>query len=100
MTPDGLYQYKVMPYGMKGSPSIFQHLMNMITPGLKNCDAYIDDVINYNDTWKEHLATIRKFFDRLTDASLTINLSKSEFYSACVTFLGDIMGHGQVKPRC
>ncbi|KAL3866009.1 hypothetical protein ACJMK2_043350 [Sinanodonta woodiana] len=98
VTPDGLYQYKVMPFGMKGSPSTFQRLMNMITSGLENCDAYIDDVIIYNDTWMEHLATIRKFFDRLTDACLTVNLSKSEFCRASVTFLGHIVGHGQVRP--
>jgi hypothetical protein len=98
VTPDGLYQYKVMPFGMKGSPSTFQRLMNMITSGLENCDAYIDDIIIYNDTWMEHLATIRKFFDRLTDACLTINLAKSEFCRASVTFLGHIVGHGQVRP--
>jgi len=69
----------------------------MITSGLDNCDAYIDDVIIYNNTWKEHLTTIRKFFDRLTDANLTINLSKSEFCRAYVTFLGHIVGHGRVK---
>jgi hypothetical protein len=98
VTPDGLYQYKVMPFGMKNSPATFQRLMNMITFGLDNCDAYIDDVIIYNNTWEDHLETIRKFFDRLSDANLTINLSKSEFCHACVTFLGHIVGQGQVKP--
>ena len=52
VTPNGLYQYKVMPFGMKNSPATFQRLINMIINGLENCDAYIDDVIIYNDTWR------------------------------------------------
>ena len=52
VTPNGLYQYKVMPFGMKNSPATFQRLINMIINDLENCDAYIDDVISYNDTWR------------------------------------------------
>ena len=37
VTPDGLYQYKVMPFGMKNSPATFQRLINMIITGLDNC---------------------------------------------------------------
>ena len=29
-TPDGLYHYKVMPFGMKNSPATFQYLINTI----------------------------------------------------------------------
>ncbi len=47
MTPDELYQYKLMPIEMKDSQSTVQGLINMIRSGLHSCDAY-------NDTWKEH----------------------------------------------
>ena len=30
VNPDGLYQYKVTPFGMKNSPATFQRLINMI----------------------------------------------------------------------
>ena len=42
VTPDGLYQYKVMPFGMKNSPVTIQRLINMTLTGLDNCKAYID----------------------------------------------------------
>ena len=37
-TPNGLYQYKVMPFVMKNSSASFQYLIYMITNGLENCD--------------------------------------------------------------
>lgn len=98
VTPDGLYQYKVMPFGMKNSPASFQRLINKVIVDLEGCEAYIDDVIIYSDTWEEHLKIIREFFERLSRAMLTINLSKSEFGQAQVTYLGHIVGQGEVKP--
>ena len=97
-TPNGLYQCKVMPFGMKNSPATFQRLVNNVICGLDGCDAYIDDVIIYSDNWSDHLQRIRKFFDRLIKAKLTVNLAKTEFCHATVTFLGHLVGQGQVKP--
>ena len=76
VTPDGLYQYKVMPFGMKNSPATFQRLINGLISDLDGCKAYIDDAIIFSDEWKQHLETIRAFFDRLSEAKLTINLAK------------------------
>ena len=98
VTPDGLYQYKVMPFGMKNSPATFQRLINMIITGLDNCKAHIDDAIIYSEEWDQQIKTIREFFERLTKAKLTINLAKSEICHATLTFLGHVVGQGQVKP--
>ena len=98
VTPDGLYQYKVMPFGMKNSPATFQRLVNSLIFGLDGCKAYIDDAIIYSEEWNQHLEIIREFFKRLSDAKLTINLLKSEFCHANLTFLGHIVGQGQVRP--
>ena len=49
-TPDGLYQYRVMPFGMKNAPATFQRMINGVIAGLDGCEAYIDDVVVYSDT--------------------------------------------------
>ena len=98
VTPDGLYQYKVMPFGMKNSPATFQRLVNKLIFNLDGCKAYIDDAIIFSEEWQQHLQIIRTFFDRLSEAKLTVNLAKSEFCHANLTFLGHIVGQGQVKP--
>lgn len=87
-----------MPFGMKNWPATFQRLINKVIAGLHGCEAYIDDVIIYSNTWEEHLQIIRKFFERLTEAKLTINPAKSEFAQARVTYLGQVIGQGKVKP--
>ena len=98
VTPEGLYQYKVMPFGMKNSPATFQHLVNSLISNLAGCKAYIDDTIIFSEKWEQHLQTIRNFFDRLSEDTLTVNLTKSEFCHANLTFLGHTVGQGRVKP--
>ena len=55
VTPDGLYQYKFMPFGMKHSPASFQRLINKVIADLESCEAYVNDVIIYCDTREEHV---------------------------------------------
>ena len=43
------------------------------------------------------LTTTRNFFDRLSEAKLTVNLTKSEFCHANLTFLGHMVGQGRIK---
>ena len=87
-----------MPFGMKNAPATFQRLINRLIADIDGCEAYLDDVIIYNDTWENHLGTMQKLFDCLREASLTINLGKSEFGCGHVTYLGHIVGQGKVKP--
>ena len=72
--------------------------MNNVTRGIAGCDAYIDDIVLYSSSWEDHLIQIRSLFARLSDANLTINLSKSVFARAEVTYLGHVVGNGKVKP--
>ena len=59
VTHDGLYQFRVMAFGMKNAPSIFTRLMNKVIGYLPNCVVYIDYVVLYHDTFSEHVQGIR-----------------------------------------
>ena len=98
ITPDGLFRYKVAPFGMKNCPATFQRLMNQLIAGMEGIAVYLDDAIVYSDDFDQHLEIIREFFDRLTDFHLTVNLVKSEFCQGTLTYLGHVVGQGQVKP--
>jgi hypothetical protein len=98
VTPDGLFQYKVMPFGMRNAPATFQRMINNVIKGLDCCAAYIDDLIVCSDSFEDHLSHLYDTFDRLSKPNLTVNLNKSEFCQATVDYLGHTVGVGQVKP--
>ena len=98
VTPSGLYQYKVMPFGMKNAPATFQRMVNKLVRDIDGCEGCIDDVVIYSDNWSDHIRQIKRFFQIMREAKLTINLMKSEFGKATVKYLGHIVGQGQVRP--
>ena len=42
---------------------------------------------------------MKQFLTHLRQAQLTVNLAKSDFGKACVTYLGHVVGKGGIKPR-
>ena len=97
-SPSGLYQYKVMPFGMKNAPATFQRMVNKLVRDIDGCEGYIDDVVIFSDNWSDHIRQIERFFQIMREAKLSINLMKSEFGKATVKYLGHIVGQGQVRP--
>ncbi len=74
-TPDVFLQYKVLAFGLKNAPATFQRLMSKVLSNVKNCEAYLDDVVCYSDTWDSHLKTLEEVFSRFQEANLTLNLT-------------------------
>lgn len=71
---------------MKNSQATFQRMMNRCLGDQPNIGTYIDDIGVYDNSWKEHLKTLREVFNRFRKANLTVNLSKSDFCRAKVTY--------------
>ena len=53
LTPDGLYQYQVLPLGLRGAPPTFQRLMDKL---LRPHQQYA--VTNHSQGWEEHLTRL------------------------------------------
>ncbi|CAB4040647.1 Hypothetical predicted protein [Paramuricea clavata] len=95
ITAQGLFEFTVMPFGMKTAPATFQRMMkHEVLNGLEAfADAYIDDVeIDTSTTFEQHLKDLRRVFDRLREAKLRAKPSKCRIAMPMVNFIGHRVG--------
>ncbi len=95
----GLFKYMVMPFGLCNASGTFQHYMNDIFCKFLNefLVVYLNDLLMYSSTLKEHKEHIRRVLARLQEAGLFLKLSKCEFHTREVEFLGFIIGEHRVR---
>ena len=99
-TPRGLFQFRMMPFGLQGAPATFQRMMDSLLRGLEgHTAAYLDDIVIHSPTWDEHMQHITNVFQRLREAGLTVKPKKCQFGMSDCTYLGHIVGNGQVRPE-
>ncbi|XP_058180091.1 uncharacterized protein LOC131298630 [Rhododendron vialii] len=89
----GHYEFVVMPFGLTNAPAVFMCLMNKIfTPYLdKFVVVFIDDILVYSPTEKEHEEHLRIVLQVLRDNQLYAKASKCEFWMTEVKFLGHVV---------
>jgi len=85
-----LYKYTVMPFGLCNKPSTLQGMINDVFYDMLDVGviAYMDDILIYSETIKEHVTMVRKVIDRLRKVFLCISIKKSCFHIREVEFLG------------
>jgi hypothetical protein len=88
----GLYQFKVMPFGLCNAGATFQRIMELVVEGLTNTTVYIDDILIYSKTFEEHMKHIKAVLERLKEAGIKIKTSKCEVACQETTFLGYKVG--------
>ena len=93
ITPYGLYQFKVMPFGLCNAPTTFQRLMEHVLTGLHwvTCLVYLDDIIIFSHNVQQHLKQLRDVFVRLKDAGLKVMSAKCHLLQSSVCYLGHVI---------
>lgn len=98
-THNGVYQWKVMPFGLAGASGTFQKSMNSV---LRNhsryAQAYIDDIVVFSKTWEEHLSHLHEVLVDLEKLGFSVRLKKCTFAAKEITFLGHKLGNGKHAP--
>jgi hypothetical protein len=89
-TPFGLYEWLVMPMGLKNTPSIHQR---RVTSALRDhigkiCHIYIDDIVIWSENIDEHIKNVRLILQALKNARLYCNPLKTKLFCTEIDFLG------------
>lgn len=89
----GLFQFKVMPFGLSNAPATQCRLMaKVIGHDLEDrCFVYMDDILLVSKTVTDMIELIGTVATRLRKAKLSINFEKSRFFAKEVKYLGYII---------
>ena len=89
-----------MPFGLQGAPAIFQRMMDSVLQGCSDyAAAYLDDVVIRSVSWEDHIRHIRSVLLKLREAGLTTKPKKCQLAMSQCTYLGHVVGNGEVQPE-
>ncbi|CAM4601408.1 unnamed protein product [Lepidochelys olivacea] len=95
----GLYEFNVLPFGLRNAPATFQRLVDGLLAGLgEYAVAYLDDVAIFSDSWADHLEHLQKVLEHIREAGLTVKAKKCQIGLNRVTYLGHQVGQGTISP--
>ena len=90
ITSQGLFCYKVMPFGLKNVGATYLRLVNhMFCPQIgRNVEVYVEDMLVKSLDEDKHLDDLKETFDMLRRHQMKLNPSKCAFGVSSGKFLG------------
>jgi len=97
----GLYDWIVMPFGLKNVTSTFTKTMLEVFKdlGSKFLKVFVDDLNVHNESWEEHLQHLGVVLYKLREVNLKLNPNKCYFATKSITFLGHVVSEEGTKPN-
>ncbi|GKA10733.1 putative nucleotidyltransferase, ribonuclease H [Tanacetum coccineum] len=94
----GHFEFTVMPFGLTNAPAVFMDLMNRVCmPYLdKFVIVFIDDILIYPETQKEHVKHLMLVLGLLKKEKLYAKSFKCEFWLREVQFLGPVINGNRI----
>jgi len=92
-TGSGLWQFKVMPFGLCIAPATFERLMEQVLIGLPMSVAlvYLDDIIVPGHSFSQQIANLRQVFEQLRKAKLKLSPRNCVLFHREVKYLGHVV---------
>nr|QIM56922.1 ORF3 polyprotein [Cacao swollen shoot virus] len=96
--PQGLYEWLVMPFGLKNAPAIFQRKMDNCFKGTEGFIAvYIDDILVFSENEAQHEQHLGQMLEICKKHGLVLSPTKMKIGQKRIEFLGAIIDQGQVS---
>uniref|UniRef100_A0A5S6QNP3 RNA-directed DNA polymerase n=1 Tax=Trichuris muris TaxID=70415 RepID=A0A5S6QNP3_TRIMR len=97
-TPFGLYEFVMMPFGLRNAALTFQRFIDQVLRGIEDCFAYVDDILIASSSESEHVALLRKLLARLASFGIKVNRDKCVLGVASLVFLGHLVDGDGIRP--
>jgi hypothetical protein len=100
ITKSGLYEWTVMPFGLKNVTSTFTRTMFEVFKDLgdKFLKVFVDDLNVHSENWEDHLRHLGAVLSKLREVNLKLNPSKCCFAAESIVFLGHVVSKESTKP--
>ena len=94
----GLFNFRVMSFGLVNVPGVFSQLMSIVLDGMETfAMAYLDDIMVFSRSPEEHFEHLQRVFDRLKRHGLKLKLSKCQFLREETKYLGFVINKDEIK---
>nr|QEG78874.1 polyprotein [Bougainvillea chlorotic vein banding virus] len=98
LTPQGLFEWLVMPFGLKNAPAIFQRKMDNCFQKYGDFIAvYIDDILVFSENEKDHEKHLKVMLQICRENGLVLSPTKMKVAVQTIEFLGAILGNQTIK---
>ena len=99
VTGQGIYCYRVMPFGVKNAGATYQRLVNkMLQKQIgTSMEIYIDDMLVKSTTAELHIAHLAEAFQILKEYNMKFNPAKCAFGVSSEKFLGFIVNNRGIE---
>ena len=99
VTSQGLFCYKVMPFGLKNVSATYQRLVNnMFRPQIRqNVEVYVDDMLVKSQNEGKHLDDLQETFNTLRQCNMRLNPNKRAFGVSSGKFLGFMLSRRGIE---
>jgi hypothetical protein len=86
-----------MPFGLKNASALFQRKIQIFfNENQEFVLVYIDDLLIFSITYKEHIAQLDIFFRKVEQNDLILSKKKIEICKEKINFLGHEIGEGKI----
>jgi len=98
--PNNHFQWKVMPFGLKNAPSVFQRTMvRIFEPILDHALVYIDDILLFSEDKESHVELLEKFHSIVLQYGIMLSEKKMVIGVDTIDFLGMKIADGKYQPQ-
>ncbi|CAF3497697.1 unnamed protein product [Rotaria socialis] len=99
-TSRGLWEFNVLPQGLKNAPPSFQRVLNnLLATGRRQfCLIYSDDIIIFSKSFHDHCTHLNNVLSVLNQANFQFNPPKCAFVPSEIDYLGHTINAKGFKP--